>query len=315
MKREDLAGEVLVLLLREPAGQQALRKLLSSLGTEGSEFRVQIRKELESGCVPDITLLQQGAKVAFLELKFWASLTKHQLSGGYYTRPLFFIVPEERMAWFKKHVAGVKSQHPVAAHSWNDLLDLIKQSVRDGTTKRGRLFLGALEHLKEFCQVIEQEQFTPFTSEELGTFPLESERHLIWLTETVSAAAVKAGILADAGRPFASRDTFFHYGQYVRIGDFGAWLGYWPEAWKASPEDGPLWVQFTKENLQRLEASGQFQDGVVVQNDSLSFPLLRPEPFPAGSQQEECDRVVASLAKLADRLRGISVAVSDLPHD
>jgi hypothetical protein len=318
LKREDLAGEVLALLLREEAGQLALQKLLSGKCAEKSLVRVQTREGLVSGGIPDITLKQQGKVIAFLELKFWASLTEHQLSGTYCTHPLFFIVPEERVASFEKRVAGLKAQHCVDVYSWNQLLELIEKSVVESNTDEGRLFIGALDHLKEFCRVIKEAQFTPFTNEELGRFVLDPERHLIWLTETVSAAAVREGIIDKARKLYTSRDSFFHYGQQARIADFDCWLGYWPEAWKESPANGPLWVQFVGRNELRLELSGHFTDGINIQDNSLSFPLFKPQPIEASSQQEEFDRVMASLKRLAERLRlepRISGVVSDLPPD
>lgn len=53
----------------------------------------------------------------------------------------------------------------------------------------------------------------------------------------------------------------------------------------------------------RLEASGRFTDGIPVQNNSLCFPLFKPENVASANLYEELDRVMASLKKLADRLR------------
>jgi hypothetical protein len=66
---------------------------------------------------------------------------------------------------------------------------------------------------------------------------------------------------------------------------------------------GPLWVQFTGRDAFRLEMSGRFTDGIPVQNNSLCFPLFKPENIASANLYEELDRVMASLKKLADRLR------------
>jgi hypothetical protein len=48
--------------------------------------------------------------------------------------------------------------------------------------------------------------------------------------------------------------------------------------------------------------SGRFTDGIPVQNNSLCFPLFKPENVASANLYEELDRVMASLKKL-DRLR------------
>jgi hypothetical protein len=216
----------------------------------------------------------------------------------------FFIVPEERLNAFGEEISELAARHSLVVLSWSDLLRRLENAVVDKSTAESHLFIGALDHFKEFCNVIKEKQFRPFTNEQLQSPVLdESASHLVWLTEEVVASAVKAGILRESAKPTPGYDSFFfNYGQTVLLRDVPCWFGYWPYAWKCSPSDGPLWVQFVKQDATRLELTGRFTDGIPIESNSLCFPLFKPADIPAASQQDEIDRVMTSLVKLADRL-------------
>ncbi|WP_158819906.1 hypothetical protein [Granulicella sp. S156] len=313
-KRENLAGEVLALLLREEAGQGVLRSLIDTSSLDTVPIEVETQKG-SAGCIPDIHLIQHGRTVALLELKFWASLTNHQLSGRYFevAPRVIFIAPSERLLSLREELSELISKHSLVVLSWNDLLHRLEDAVVGDGAREERLFSGALEHLKEFCNVIEQEHFIPFTNDQLRN-PIQDEsiRHLVWLTSEVIASATTSQLIRESGRLGAGYDSFFFYGQNVLLRGFRVWLGYWPYAWKRSPSSGPLWVQFHGRDATTLALSGCFRDGIRAQGNDLAFPLYRSDNVVATSQQEEVQRVMDALILLANRL---PLAAVEVPSD
>lgn len=302
-KRENLAGEVLALLLREEAGQRVLRSLIASFTSSVHFIEVETQK-VTLGCIPDIHLIQQGYTIALLELKFSAPLTRDQLSGKYFdvAPHVVFIVPKKRVEQIMAELAGLVSKHSLQVLSWEDLLLQLENEAGDGNTRDELLFRGALEHLKEFCNLIEQEHFIPFTSEELSS-PIRdiTTRHLVWLTREVIASATQEQVIREAGKLGAGYDSFFFYGQMVVLGRFRVWLGYWPYAWRKSPSDGPLWVQFNGQDAKILRRAGTFGDGLPVMGNDLAFPIFSPVGSYA-SQHEEVLGVTEALTHLTERL-------------
>ncbi len=303
-KREDFAGEVLALLLREDPGQAVIRTLLRVSPFQGGDIEVVTRRTAE-GCIPDVHLIYQGQTIGLLELKFWASLTRHQLSGRYFevAPQVLFIVPKERTLAVQGELAELAMTHALRVLSWDTLLELIETSSADPRTRDERLFTGALQHLKEFCNVIEQEHFVPFTMEQLCTPLLDaSTQHLVWLTREVIASAASSELVMTSGRLGAGFDSFFFYGQNVILNGFRVWLGYWPHAWKQEPSNGPLWVQFHGPEATTLRQTGTFRDGLRTLGNDLAFPLLTAASGGLNTQEDEVRAVLVALAGLSDRL-------------
>jgi len=308
-KREDLAGEVLALLLREQAGQTVVRKLLAGSGATDDSIEV-ITQRTAAGCVPDIHLLQKGKTVGLLELKFGASLTVYQLSGRYFdiAPQVIFIVPEDRLHSLNEELSPLICKHSLALLSWNNLLAMLEKAEGGSETREGQLFVGVLEHLKEFCNVIEQERFDPFTSDQL-CIPIQnaSTQHLVWLTREVIASAAAAQVIKEAGRLGAGFDSFFFYGQNMLLGGFRGWLGYWPHAWKRFPAEGPLWVQFYGRDATTLAEAGSFTDGLRIMGNDVAFPLFTSSSGSFSSQEQEVEHVFTAITKLVERLRQASI--------
>jgi hypothetical protein len=298
-KREDLAGEVLALLLCEDAGQKLIRTLLKSSRLTDEPIEVVTRKA-EAGCIPDIHLRQNDRAVALLELKFDAALTAHQLSGRYFevADELIFIVPEERVACIRQELLTLAQSHALDVRSWADILGRLETTAASGDSSDASLVRAAIPHLKEFCRVVEEERYRPFTSEELGV-PSEdsSARHLVWLTQQLLTAAKNSQIIGEVVKPRAGYDTFFFYGQNVHIRGYRAWVGYWPRAWSRFPQQGPLWVQFYDSGASELVKLGgiRFLQTVV-------FPIFTPELRISGSQEDEVASVSKALELLSERI-------------
>lgn len=304
-KRENLAGEVLALLLREEPGQAVIRQIIS--GSSAAEAPIEvITQRVVEGCVPDIHLVQQGRTIGLLELKFWARFTGHQLSGRYLdvAPSVVFVVPKERIAAVQQELSELGSRRPLIVESWEDLLSRLASAAGGGDSHDERLFAGALDHLKEFCNVIEQKHFLPFTTEQLHTPTQDiATQHLVWLTREVIASATRAEIISEAGRLGAGFDSFFFYGQTVLLGGISAWLGYWPHAWRQAPTAGPLWVQFEGSHATTLMRSGSFGDGMrTIGNNDLAFPLFNAANESASSQEDEVQAIIEALAHLRGRV-------------
>jgi hypothetical protein len=313
-KREDLAGEVLALVLREQPGQMVLRRLV--LGSEAAEEAIEvITQRTAAGCVPDIHLVHHGKTIGLLELKLWASLTVHQLSGRYFdvAPVVLFVVPEERLPSLAEELSALISKHSLVLLSWTRLLAMLEKAEEGSDRRDRRLYVGALEHLKEFCNVIEQERFDPFTADQLRT-PIEdvSAQHLVWLTREVITSAVAAQVISEAGRLGAGFDSFFYYGQNVMLGTFHGWLGYWPHAWKRFAAHGPLWIQFYGRDANAILGSGSFTDGLKVMGNDVAFPLFPSSKGPFSSQEEEVNQVAAAVGELVQRLRQAQVNPTSL---
>ena len=307
-KRENLAGEVLAHLLREEAGQTVLRSLIKGLSNTSEDFIEVVTQRKSADCIPDLRLIQKEKPVGLLELKFGAPLTHDQLSGTYFkiAPEVVFVAPEDRVLSLRSRLANLSSKHLLSVVSWTDLLGQLESANGTSDTRDERLFAGALEHLKEFCNVIEQERFEAFTDSQLRT-PIHDVhiQHLVWLTKEILTNATKEQIIQEAGRLGAGFDGNFFYGQNVLLGDYRVWLGYWPYAWKRSSANGPLWVQFYGTQAKPLLESGCFTDGIRLASNDIAFSLLTSSSGSFTSQEEEVASALASLKKLAARLSEI----------
>jgi hypothetical protein len=301
-KREDLAGEVLALLLREEPGQTVLRTLTLNYQEPAIEV---ITQRSTAGCIPDIHLVQDGKTVALLELKFWAGLTAHQVSGKYFevASQVLFIVPEERLTSLQNELSALMAVQSLVLLSWKDLLGRLEGAKGPSETRDNRLFAAALYQLKEFCNVIEQEHYVPFTAEQLR-MPVQDllTQHCLWLTRESIASATKAELIKEAGRLQAGLDSFFFYGQNVILGGFRVWLGYWPYAWEKSPTNGPFWIQFHGPDATRLRQSNSFKDGISMMDNDLAFPLLKQSAGPHSTQEDEVSSITQAVLTLLERL-------------
>jgi len=299
-KREDLASKVLALLLREEPGQAVLRQRLAL--PHNAIIDVTTQRQIE-GCVPDICLWHDEIPVGVLEMKFWASITAHQFSGQYFKAApkVIFVVPAERIESVENELSHLKSSNCLTVLSWKVVLAEIESKI-DPASHSSRLFRGALDHLKEYCDVTEQEHFVPFTTEELRAPVQDTEtQHFVWLARETISEAMKLGLLVEAGRPGAGFDTSFFYGQDVMLGGLKVWVGYWPEAWKCWPADGPMWVQVHRKEAALLKKTGKFENAVRHGKSELLFPLFN-RCTPSGTQDDEVQLILSELRVLRDRI-------------
>ena len=298
-KREDLATEVLALLLREDAGQSSLRQLFPELILADDSPIEVVTRRATNGCVPDMLLLQNGTAFAILEMKFWASLTSHQFSGHYFTvaPSVLFVAPDERLEALEEELGHLSSSgHSLRFTSWRELLGRLEQAQEQeqSTSTDARLFTGALFHLKEFCQVTEQDHFVPFTTEQLQS-PAEDgyTEHLVWLTREAIRQGLKTDLL----------DTSFFYGQNVVVAGMRVWLGYWPKAWKQWPKDGPLWIQIYGREATALRNTGAFRDAHHSPGNELAVPLLSTGRGSATTQEDEVLAIIAAVRNFSERIK------------
>jgi hypothetical protein len=296
-KREDLAGEVLALLLCEDPGQRLIRSLLKSSKVTDSAIEILTRRT-EAGCIPDIQLRQNDCAVGLFELKFDAALTANQLSGRYFdvADQLIFIVPEERVTSVRRELFVLAQKHSLDVRSWAEILGRLEAEVSPDDFRCGSLIKAAIQHLREFCRVVEEDRFHPFTSKELRTpFDDRPARHLVWLTREALAAAKSFQIISEVVRPTGAYDISFYYGQNVHIKGYRAWIGYWPRAWSRFPQQGPLWVWFSGSSELVNSGGVRFDQGVV-------FPIFKPELGVSMSQEDEIAAVSKALETLFERI-------------
>lgn len=299
-KKENLASEVLAMLLREDPGQRVLRELLAISEKNDSEIDV-VTQRMVSGCIPDIHFVQDGRLLGFLEVKFWADFTEHQWSGKYCVAApqVIFLLPEERI---KKGVVLPTGTY-VRSLAWQGLLNLLQRAAGSDEMSDTVLFNAALEHLEEFCDLIEQKRFQPFTVQEIQQPPSDlGERHWLWLVTEVIGEAAKAAIISESGRLSAGFDSTFFYGQNVQLGTSRVWVGYWPHAWKKKPELGPIWAQFSGPIATKMKQTKVFVDGRRIMENDLAFSLFGVSGGTRSTQEEEVATIVDQLKSLKQRV-------------
>jgi hypothetical protein len=306
-KREDLAGEVLALLLREEPGQALLRELLKE-DTDEQIYDVKTRLAIED-CVPDIHLIRDQQTLALIELKFDAGLTANQSSGRYteLAGRVIFIVPEERTT--SAEFDALVSVYGITLLSWRDVCAKLGKYAMIGTNRDNRLFLAALVHLKEFCKVIEQRRFAPFSNEELihPEFELTVEKHLVWLTREVLSKAKQRNVFQDLIKVTAGYDETFYYGQSVTLNGYRVWFGYWPLAWRLHPIRGPLWIQYSGRDEKRFLDSFPENEVFKIPDNGIALPLFVVVGNAPATQEEEVQRVLEKIDYAVTRLKQVDL--------
>jgi len=302
-KREDLAGEVLSLLLREDPGQALLRELLKE-DTDEAVYDVKTRLAIED-CVPDIHLIRDRKTFALIELKFDAGLTANQSSGRYseLVGRVIFIVPEKRTS--STEFDALVSDYGITLLSWHDICAKLEQYAAVINNRDSRLFLAALVHLKEFCNVIEQRRFAPFSNEDLihPKFDVSVEEHLVWITREVLLKTKQQGIFQDLGKLAAGYDETFYYGQPVTINGYRVWFGYWPLAWRRYPARGPLWMQYSGRDEKRFVDSFPKHEVLKVPDNGVALPLFVVGANAPASQEEEVREILEKINEAVTRLK------------
>jgi hypothetical protein len=292
-KREDTAGNVLAALLREKPGQAVIRKLLDRDAASGA-INVNVRGK-HAGSFPDIRLHASGSLIGILELKFDAGLTEAQLNGVYKDGcpRAILIVPENRIEELEK-------EHRDSFHlfrSWEWLINELDHNFHSDGENDHFLHLSTIAHLKEFCKIMEQSTFNPFTSEQLRQSNGEFRKHITWLvTEIVTRAETEE--LVSIKPPKTLKWSMFEeldlYGRYVLLGDQEIWIGYWAKAWIQHSTSGPLWVDLLKSRLTSKNDISLFS---IDDKPPNSYPLLTAADA-APSSQDEVEHALSELRKL-----------------
>lgn len=294
--REDLACEILTLLLAETAGQNLIRNLFS-IDDPSLSICVEARNKADE-CTPDIQIYVEGTPKWILELKFGAPLTDAQQTSKYASA--VFVVPEQRV-----NEVSDKTCESARVLSWNNFLRLF-DSVAKALQDSEPLFAAALDQFKEFCEVTEKNQFLPFTTAQLQNPTSDKQlRHLIWLIQETISRAIRDNIAAHPKSDVkleANMDEHFYCGQNLKICGMDAWVGYWHKAWTRNLSQGPLWVQVRGKDARLLAQHPACRDGIVIDGKDLAFPLLPPHSNVVATQDEELELVLGALRKLAESI-------------
>jgi hypothetical protein len=227
-------------------------------------------------------------------------LTASQSNGDYFKDAAvttFFIAPKRRVDDLWRRLRPLNVGDRLDIITWDDFIEQMFKAVHSDDSDF-KLFDGALQQFRSFCDVIDKEQFEPFSSQQLEAGPdYSSERHLVWLVEEMLAEAKRDGSIPETGKPRPGMDDALYFGQSsIVIGPCKLWVGYWPKAWKEYRSRGPIWVWVEGGNtnglLQTLHPVGALRG----EDGKIWVPLFSPTEQTCASQQDELNRLVKSFS-------------------
>lgn len=329
-QRERAATEALAFLFRSsPAARDAIGRMLApgadlAINTAVAEHMAGDESR------PDIALFgPAGATVAFVEGKFWASLTDAQPvdylkrlaeAGGTH---LLFVVPERRVVSIGYDIiarlgsTAVSGSRPnwlrvgsaeVGVVSWTSVIDAIEgeaSSSGDSAT------VSDARQLRGLCEAMEFSAFAPLSRAEVEN--ADTARLIVQLSDLARDAveAAEADNVLAIGR---LRPTHGYYsaGRYAKFKNAGFWVGLQHIHWRERGRT-PFWVVFHPGNFGRAEElarglSAWLNDtpprAYVYREESL---LIVPLMVPVGVER---GRAVRALVGELDDLRR---AVEALP--
>jgi hypothetical protein len=274
---ENAATEALAFILRQSqAATNALLSLIQSCGLTLPKSLLietqQAEPQANSG-IPDLRCVDaEGRKRIIVENKFWAGLTDNQPVNYLQELPsgadaaLLFVVPEARRTniWNELtelcHASSISladtcqtlaityaklnPHHRLALTSWRILLAKLESAAADSSD--GNTTADILQ-LKGLCEAVDTQAFLPLRLDEITN--IETPRrimNLADLTFEIVEACEKLGYWDRRG----TKATHGPYsaGTYLRLGQFGAWVGLDAQLWRDFAIS-PLWVRFTGEEF------------------------------------------------------------------
>ena len=325
-QRERAATEGLAFLLAQsPAARRAVAAILhlgaATVDSAKAEFAVSEESR------PDIALFgKDGGLVAFVEGKFWASLTEAQPSEyikrlkEHRGRRLLFVVPARRVLTLGHELASRAGAPPIDGrpHWW--LADdveigivswrMVLESIASESSAAGdHDSVSDARQLLGLCEAMEDEAFIPLSRADLED--QETARRVIQLAKLIddaTAAARVAGVLSmDGLRP---THGLFSAGRYVRFGNAILWVGLQHSNWREYGRS-PFWAAFSS------SSEGRSEELCVALSDWLH--VTPPRAYRSGEfflvplfAEPGVERDVA-IRSLVEELRKLRDAVALLP--
>ncbi|MGY1805017.1 hypothetical protein ACI78T_17180 [Blastococcus sp. SYSU D00922] len=323
---ELAATEGLGLLLQNPvAGAALIAKVRAGAPDLPADLTFSTQAGDSDGR-PDIVGRDGTREVLQVEGKFWAGLTKAQLSGAYLERMrrqhtegdassahigvLVYVVPPRRIAGL---VGELQEQHHLVAgrqvsgwHFWDADAGLVVglASWRDVVEPLARLSdSGVAEDARQLLALVEQvdnSMFVPWSDEQRSDQETPRRiRHLAGLLQAVHSAAVRDGIATKGKRYTITEGGPLAYGLRMNLGEvictLRLSLGLWGEHGRS-----PAWLSF---GSGAPVARRAFPSQVVDYRGGVAMPV----PLQAGALEHEV--VEQMTAWLASTRQGLAAAI------
>lgn len=263
---EDAATDALRFILsRSDSARRALSELLADDGEPLPIAKVETWAEVAHGAVPDLACRDNdGNVVAFIESKFWASLTRHQPVTYWRDLPdnrptvLLFLAPDYRVdeGWLRDELvnrlqdaghelgpadrqgnlvtASANGGHRrLMLTSWETLLERMAKRSKECGDNQACFEIAELQGLA--TDAIERDN--PERDDNLKSLIADAVKRL-----EQSGWANTDGLRVASGYIPYGTDKYVYYGRNLRLGGAFAWIGIDDTA--AKRMDKPLWLSF-----------------------------------------------------------------------
>ena len=280
---EDAATDALRFILsRSASARQALSEILATDCGQVTIAKVQTWAGVAHGAVPDLACHDSsGNLVAFIESKFWASLTPHQPVTYWQEIPddrpavLLFLAPDFRIdeGWLWNELvnrlqdagqeldpastdAGLTtapskaSQRRLMLTSWQTLLERMAEKATEHGDAQACFEIAELQGLA--VDAIERDN--PERDDNLKQLIADAVKRI-----ERSGWANTDGLGQASGFIYHGADKYVYSGRNLRLAGAFAWLGI--DYTAAKRMDGPLWLSF--------QDDGSASVGLEAVRDSL----------------------------------------------
>lgn len=311
-QKENLATAALTYILNrsEPCLRAFQALVENAIGPVAAIRAVRTEETIDEAKRPDVLLVgRDGARVGFMEVKFWAGLTDAQPAA--YLKQLaadpagIFVVlaPRRRLQSLRNELvtrceasslqlvpgsdtALTCGTTQVALLAWSELLDRLATAALDE-----RRSAADLDQLRGLCESIEADGFLPLTREDLDD--VASARRYLMLADLADEIVDRLTALGLASTKGLKATPLPHgYGRYVALPQAGFWIGVDHESW-ARHGRGPLWIRFPDGKWGRgaqvteaLRAWTRVCPPRAYRDDELE-KLFLPVPLRPGASKEE----------------------------
>ena len=263
---EDAATDALRFILsRSASARQALSEFLADDGRPLPITKVETWAEVAHGAVPDLVCRDDAdTVVAFIESKFWASLTHHQPVTYWRELPddrssvLLFLAPKYRVdeGWLwdelvnrlqeAGHELGPadRQESLVTASanvgnrrlmltSWESLLERMADKSKEGGDDQACFEIAELQGLAADAVEVDN----PRHDDNLKSLIADAVKRL-----EQSGWGNTDGLGVGAGYIWHRSKKFVYFGRYLRLAGASAWFGI--DYTAAKQIDKPLWLSF-----------------------------------------------------------------------
>ena len=308
---------------------EAYTKLLeTSLHTSlGSSLRYSCQATGKNKERPDLSGVNvEGNEIVLCEAKFYAGLTSNQPNAyidrlvDEHGKGLVFICPAERkvLLWDRlktlccKRKVELVDEYCVSVDgirmsiiTWGEVLDALRRSAASISAAS---ILSDIDQLEGFCQLMADDAFIPFTSEDLGPENARREERNYQVPDAVvKRLMTDKSIDAEVGRLKASPNRQ-GYIRYIYVSGHGVAIIFDRAIWKSTnTEETPFWVSVMEKNFRQtpvyqsaFNRYPQSYRALASNNNGIALPLFPPINASLDEVAEDLVRQIMEYIKVID---------------